>query len=202
MSRIGVLGGSFDPCHRGHINLAVDAKEQMNLDEVILMPTRIQPFKQDKKVADANHRVNMLKEAIKECSGLSVSTWEIDQKTVSYTYKTLEALKKIKGEDAEIYFISGTDSFINIESWKNGKDMLRKHKFIVGVRPGYRLNELDEAIAKAKKIYGTDVHKIDNRRFHISSTEIRDRLKNNQSISDLVTDSVERYILENGLYVE
>lgn len=105
MSRIGVLGGSFDPCHRGHINLAVDAKEQMNLDEVILMPTRIQPFKQDKKVADANHRVNMLKEAIKECSGLSVSTWEIDQKTVSYTYKTLEALKKIKGEDLSLIHI-------------------------------------------------------------------------------------------------
>ncbi len=201
MSKIGILGGTFDPCHRGHINLAIDAKEQMGLDEVILMPARVQPFKKDKHVTDAFHRVNMLKEAVKDCEGLRVSTWEVDQDSISYTYKTLEAVKKIKGPEAEIYFISGTDSFLSIEKWKNGVDMLREYKFIVGVRPGYKIDELDEAIKNAKEKYNTDVNKIDNRRFHISSTDIRNRLAENRSISDLVTKSVERYIIENGLYI-
>ena len=200
MKKIGVLGGTFDPCHRGHINLAIDAKDQVGLDEVILMPAMIQPFKQHKEVTAAYHRVNMLREAVKDCKGLSVSTWEVDQKSISYTYNTLKSLKEIKGADVDIYFISGTDAFISIETWMHGEDMLRENKFIVGVRPGYRVDELDKAIEKAQNVYNTQVVKIDNRRFFISSTDIRQRLEHNQSISDLVTESVERYILANGLY--
>ena len=78
--------------------------------------------------------------------------------------------------------------------------MLREYKFIVGVRPGYKIEELDAAIENAKAKYNTKVIKIDNRRFHISSTDIRNRLANDRTISDLVTQSVERYILEHGLY--
>lgn len=201
MSKIGVMGGTFDPCHRGHINLALDAKKQANLDKVILMPAKIQPFKQDKDVTEAFHRVNMLKEAVKNIEGLDVSTLEVDKDGISYTYETLEEIKAICGEDSDIYFISGTDAFLSMETWKQGDEMLQRNKFVVGVRPGYKESQLNDAIAKVEGTYGTCVIKIDNKRFHISSTDIRNRLKENQTIEDLVTAEVERYIRENGLYI-
>lgn len=201
MRKIGIMGGSFDPCHRGHINLAIDAKLQAELDQVILMPAKIQPFKQDKKVTEEFHRVNMLQCAVEGIEGLRVSTWEIEQDSISYTYKTLEAVKEMEGPATEIYFVSGTDSFLSLERWMKGPQMLETNNFIVGVRPGYKEDELNQQIDYVREKYGTNVIKIDNRRFHISSTEIRDRIAAGQSFSDLVVEEVEKYILENGLYI-
>ena len=198
--KIGILGGTFDPCHKGHVNLAKDALEQANLDEVILMPAKIQPFKQDKKVTDSVHRVNMLNIAIEKVKGLRVSHWELEQDHVSYTYRTLEEVKKLKGENTKVYFITGTDAFIGMKNWANSESLLRNNNFIVGVRPGYRLEELAAAIKDVRENYGSEVIKIDNKKFHISSTEIRERIIHNESAHDLVDEGVERYILENELY--
>lgn len=198
--KIGILGGTFDPCHKGHVNLAKDALEQAQLDEVILMPAKIQPFKQDKKVTSSFHRVNMLNIAIEKIEGLRVSHWELEQDHVSYTYRTLEEVKKLKGDNAKVYFITGTDAFIGMKSWVNSESLLKNNNFIVGVRPGYRLEELAAAIKDVRENYGSEVIKIDNKKFHISSTEIRDRIVHNQSAHDLIDEGVERYILENELY--
>lgn len=202
MRKVGLMGGSFDPCHRGHINLAIDARIQAGLDEVILMPAKIQPFKMGKKVTDGKHRANMLKEAVKNIEGIRVSVWEMEQDSISYTYNTLNYIKEVEGPDTEVYFISGTDSFLTMEKWMNGIDMLKENSFIVGVRPGYKEDELNLAIENAKEKYGTKVIKIDNRRFHISSTEIRERIAKGEAFNDLVTEEVERYILEHGLYID
>lgn len=198
--RIGILGGTFDPCHKGHVNLAKDALEQAGLDEVILMPAKIQPFKQDKNVTDSFHRVNMLNIAIENIEGLRVSSWELEQDHISYTYKTLEEVKKLKGESTKVYFITGTDAFIGMKNWANSDSLLRKNNFIVGVRPGYRLEELEQAIRDVRENYNSEVIKIDNKKFHISSTEIREKIIRNESASDLISEGVERYIIENELY--
>ena len=198
--KIGILGGTFDPCHKGHVNLAKDALEQADLDEFILMPAKIQPFKQKKKVTDSYHRVNMLNLAIEDYEGLRVSSWELEQDHISYTYRTLEEVKKLKGENTKVYFITGTDAFIGMKDWKNSESLLSRNNFIVGVRPGYRLEELEEAIENVRTNYHSEVIKIDNKKFHISSTEIRNRIVNNERVLDLVDEKVERYILDNGLY--
>lgn len=200
MKRVGVMGGTFDPCHRGHINLAKDAKEQGALDKIILMPNSIQPFKKNHKVTDAKHRLNMLRVAVESMPDIEVSSWEIEQKEISYTYKTLETLKENMGCDCKIYFIIGIDAFLNIEKWKEFDKLISNNKFIVGVRPGYKEDELKDKIQLLTENYKTEIVKIDNKKFHISSTEIRNRIFRNEEISDLVTNEVRKYINENDLY--
>lgn len=202
MKKIGIMGGSFDPCHRGHINLALDAARQANLTKVILMPARVQPFKIDTKTAGNNHRLNMLKAAVENIAELEVSDWEMRQEELSYTYLTMREAKRQAGDETQVFFISGTDSFLEISRWKNSEELISENRFIVGVRPGYRVDELEAEIKRLSELYGTEIIKIDNRRFHISSTEIRERLRDGKDISDLVTPGVERYIKENGLYIK
>lgn len=202
MKKIGIMGGSFDPCHRGHINLALDAARQADLTKVILMPARVQPFKIDTKTAGNNHRLNMLKAAVENIAELEVSDWEMRQEELSYTYLTMREAKKQAGDETQVFFISGTDSFLEISRWKNSEELISENRFIVGVRPGYREDELEAEIKRLSELYGTEIIKIDNRRFHISSTEIRERLRDGKDISDLVTPGVERYIKENGLYIK
>lgn len=202
MKKIGIMGGSFDPCHRGHINLALDAARQADLTKVILMPARVQPFKIDTKTAGNNHRLNMLKAAVENIAELEVSDWEMRQEELSYTYLTMREAKRQAGDETQVFFISGTDSFLEISRWKNSEELISENRFIVGVRPGYRVDELEAEIKRLSELYGTEIIKIDNRRFHISSTEIRERLRDGKDISDLVTPGVERYIKENGLYIK
>lgn len=202
MKKIGIMGGSFDPCHRGHINLALDAARQADLTKVILMPARVQPFKIDVKTAGNNHRLNMLKAAVENIAELEVSDWEMRQEELSYTYLTMREAKRQAGDETQVFFISGTDSFLEISRWKNSEELISENRFIVGVRPGYREDELEAEIKRLSELYGTEIIKIDNRRFHISSTEIRERLRDGKDISDLVTPGVERYIKENGLYIK
>lgn len=202
MKKIGIMGGSFDPCHRGHINLALDAARQADLTKVILMPARVQPFKIDTKTAGNNHRLNMLKAAVENIAELEVSDWEMRQEELSYTYLTMREAKRQAGDETQVFFISGTDSFLEISRWKNSEELISENRFIVGVRPGYREDELEAEIKRLSELYGTEIIKIDNRRFHISSTEIRERLRDGKDISDLVTPGVERYIKKNGLYIK
>ena len=176
ISRIGILGGTFDPVHLGHINLALDCREKAGLDRVLFMPARLQPFKLDKKVTSGEDRLNMLKEALADVEGLEASSYELDTEGISYTYLTIRAMREIYGSDAHIYFIMGTD------------------------RPGYRQEELQLCIEKIRREYGTEVINIENRQYDVSSTEIRRRIENDIPCTDLIPERVERYIRQNGLY--
>lgn len=200
LKRIGVLGGTFDPIHNGHIGLAEDAKEQVGLEKVILIPARLQPFKLDKYVTDGVHRLEMAKLAAAGVSGLEVSDYELRRESISYTYKTLRAMAKQAGSQARIYFITGTDAFLKVSTWKHAEEMLKDYSFIVGSRPGYRDSELDACIEDLKKVYNTDIVKIENRKRDISATEIRERLEDGSPLTGLVPQAVERYIEKHGLY--
>jgi nicotinate-nucleotide adenylyltransferase len=200
MKKIGVLGGSFDPVHMGHLSLAKDALVQASLDQVILMPVHRQPFKLDAKLSSDEDRLAMLREALIEAHGLTVSDWEIKNAGVSYTYLTLRALKE-QYKDAKIYFITGTDTFLKINIWKKASELLAENSFIVGHRPGYREQELIERVSELKQKYDVEIQVINNTRLDISATEIRNIIAGGGAISQLVPPGVERYIKTHGLYI-
>lgn len=199
-SRIGILGGTFDPVHYGHINLALDARDEMDLDKVILVPARLQPFKQDRKTASGYDRLTMINMAIDGTDGLESSSCELDAEGVSYTYLTVRAMRRRFGEECRLYFITGTDSFLKIETWKNAGELLRSCGYLVGTRPGYRQKELEDCISRIRHDYNTEVRNIHNSQYDISSTEVRQRLESGRPCGDLIPEKVERYIRENGLY--
>ena len=199
MKKIGVLGGTFDPFHYGHLSIAKSALEEFELDEIFLMPAHVQPFKVGKSITDPVHRVNMVKLIAQEYAGFNTITKEAFTEEISYTYRTLCNLREELGE-CRIYFVLGTDSFLNIESWYKAPDLLRDFSIIVGERPGYRETEVLDLKNKLKEKYGADIGILNNHILQISSTEIKENIRQGKSIDHMVPASIERYIREHGLY--
>lgn len=199
MGHIGILGGSFDPFHYGHLSIAKAALKECGLSKVVLMPTKVQPFKLGKKRASEEDRVNMVRLIAKKNENFAVSTIEAFSQEVSYTYKTLQALSEEYGRE-KLQFIMGTDSFLSIETWYKGEELLKTYSFIVGVRPGYKESETEEKLQYYKEKYGTQVRILHNRVLEVSSTEIKERIKDGRSIREFVPYEIERYIDEHGLY--
>ena len=197
--RIGVLGGTFDPVHIGHVALGRAALMEAGLAKLIVMPAYIQPFKQGKRVTDDEHRLAMAKLAFAEVPRTEVSTFEIDRMRVSYTYDTMTALQK-EMPGKEIFFITGTDAFLALDSWYKGIDLLEHFSFIVSIRPGYREEELDHKIGEYRARYGTNVIKLASQMPDISATEIREKYQAGEPATGLVPETVERYITEHELY--
>ena len=215
MAKIGIIGGTFDPVHEGHLNLALDAMEQARLDAVWFMPARIQPFKQDRKVTEPSQRLEMLALAIEGHPGLSVSTLEMELEGVSYTYRTLREVRRrlleermeeaaeSQSDSAEpdtVYFITGTDTFIKMDTWMHAEELLMENAVIVGSRPGYQDEEIERCRALFEREYGTEVLVIRNDLMDISSTGIKERIAAGEPITGLVPQAVEDYIDRNGLY--
>lgn len=200
MKKVGIFGGTFDPVHWGHIGLAKDAAEQAGLAQVIFVPARLQPFKLDKKITSGADRLHMLKIATADVKNLEVSSYELDAGGISYTYLTMRAMRNLYGADTKLYFITGTDSFLKIETWKNASELLSNYAYIVGIRPGYRQEELEACIDRIKRSYHTEVRNIANVQVDISSTEIRKLLEAGGQAAALIPAGVERYIKKNGLY--
>lgn len=200
MKKIGIFGGTFDPVHNGHTGLAEDAMEIMSLDKVIFIPAKLQPFKMDVRTAAGKDRVEMLRLALNGYRGFEISAYEMYSDSISYTYLTMREMKELYGREAQLYFITGTDTFLKIERWKNSEELLTSYSYIIGTRPGYKEDELQECIERITRLYGTDVTNISNRQQDISSTDIRNMLKSGADTNGLIHSSVERYIKINGLY--
>ena len=199
--RIGILGGTFDPVHMGHICLAEDAARQEGLDRVFFVPARLQPFKLEKHVSSGDDRLAMLRIATKGLAYAEVSEIELDSEGISYTYLTLREFRKRCGDDGEIYFITGTDAFLGIEKWMNSEELLTSYSFIVGTRPGYRQEELEECIEGLRKRYPAKIVNIENRLHDISATEIRRRIHDGRDTEGMLPPGVEEYIREKDLYI-
>lgn len=200
MKRIGILGGTFDPVHYGHIALAEDAVREADLHEVVMIPARIQPFKQDREYASGEDRFKMLALAAGKNDHVTVSRYELEQESVSYTYLTLRHMQEFYGEDTRLFFITGTDSFLKIDTWKNAPELLTKYSYIIGTRPGYRQEEYEEALQRITSAYGTEVISMNKTELDISATQIRQIVAEGGDISHLVPPEVNRYIMEHGLY--
>ena len=201
--KIGIMGGTFNPVHHGHLVTAQEALDQFDLDEVIFIPTGDPPHKIEDLLAHAEDRYLMTVIATSSNSSFFVSRVEIDRKGKSYTIDTVKELRKIFGSDSELYFITGADAILEILTWKNTREIVTLAKFIAATRPGYDLSK----IKGLKTTLFDSEEKADRRIFvmeipalAISSTNIRQRIKNRRPVNYLVPEGVNNYILKHGLY--
>lgn len=205
MKRYGIIGGTFDPIHYAHLYIAYEAKEQLNLDEVIFMPTAKQPFKIGNIVTDSMLRYDMVKKAIEDFDNFSVSDYEIEKGGISFTYETLEYLKKrsfARNEEEELFFITGADCLFNIEKWMKVEKIFSLSTLVVFSRGGISKTEMLERKNELEKKYDGKIVILDLNQLEISSTEIRDRVKSDKRIDFFVPAEVANIIYEKGLYKE
>ena len=201
MKRIGILGGTFDPVHNGHLFLAANAKEQFGLEEVWLMPSPDPPHKKNSSVSNFDRRFRMTELAVCDSPGFCVSDFEIHLPQPSYSAKTLEALRN-EYPEYRFYFIIGEDSLDHIETWYHPETVMALATLIVAVRKEEDDNRtVEEQISYLKEKYHADILQIVSEEIDISSTEIRDRIKHGKEISGLVPEAVERYIWKEKLYI-
>ena len=197
---IGLLGGTFDPVHLGHMALAKSALSGSGLDEVWLMPNPIPPHKALKNnSASIDDRLEMLRLACEGMENILVSDFEIRSGRENYTYQTLEALKEAWPFD-RFHFIIGADSLFMLETWKCPERLLPGNYFLTSIRDDH-----DEAAVRAKAEelnlrYSSHIELLKMEAVDISSTEVRRLAEKGESLSGLVPDKVAKYIRDNNLY--
>jgi len=201
-TRIGVLGGTFNPIHIGHLIMAEEVCKHHHLSRVIFIPAYIPPHKYVNNLADAIHRYQMVKAAVNENDKFEISDLEIRREGKSYTIDTVQEILHHYGEDCEVFLIMGADSLNELELWKNIKKLSQLCHFVIVNRPGYSTDTSDKL---AELIGNENILDIERLRIEIepvgvSSTEIRKRLKDGIEIKGLVPECVEAYIEEYGLY--
>lgn len=190
--RVGIIGGTFDPPHNGHLYMADKLRTLYKLDKVIFIPAGVPPHKKS-RITKAIHRYNMLLLAVGQRRYFMTSDIELKKPGMSFTFDTLELLKKKFAQKAELFFIVGADSILEITTWKNYQKLLESYRFIVVMRPGYNLSKLSKSISK--KI---SVAKIKG--LAISSTDVRLRVREKIPITYFVPQKVEEYIYKYKLY--
>jgi len=191
------FGGSFDPPHLGHLILPRDVMEYFNFQKVIFIPAYISPFKaKEGHRASAEHRLNMVRIALNKVPYYDIETYEIQQRGVSYTYLTAEYLKR-KYNLKKVHWLMGDDTFAAFDKWKNFERLKELIIPVVMVR-NYSPTEIETL---AKKFQLEEYLLFSSRRLEISSTEIRNRLRNGKDIRFFVPEGVYEYIKQNGLYI-
>jgi len=188
--RIGILGGTFNPVHRGHLHLAKHAARKLKLDKIILVPANIPPHKKIEGNASPKDRVAMIRRAIKGNKSFSLSLFEILKKKKSYSIATLRHFNKTFGPKAKLFFIIGADSVEGISKWKDIDNALRLAQFVVFSRSGY-----------SQKKYPLGIEKVNMPKLNISSSEIRRLIKKGKSIKGLVSPTVHKYLRNKRLYM-
>jgi nicotinate-nucleotide adenylyltransferase len=196
---IGVMGGTFDPIHLGHLAIAEQARTQLDMSEVIFVPAGDPYFKQGNFISSPFHRISMLKLALEDKPSFSVSLIEIERSGPSYTVDTIKNLKNRLHGDDELFFILGWDSLLTLPLWHQPEQLMGLCRFVAALRPGFpgsRINDLE------KKLPGISerILVLSNPLLDISSTQIRLRISKGLSIDDLVPLKVAQYIKVNKLY--
>jgi nicotinate-nucleotide adenylyltransferase len=200
MQRLGIMGGTFNPVHKGHLALARAAQKGFVLDRIVFVPSGNPPHKAGGEVIDKEERLRMVKLAIKGKKGFSVSRIELDRPGYSYAIDTFRALKRKCGPRCQLFYIMGLDSVNEILDWKRPLELFKLCEFIVGTRPGTKLRTFRRLIKfPPLKREIEKIHLLELRE-DISASEIRVRLKLRKSISALVPKAIERYIKKHRLY--
>lgn len=198
--KIGLMGGTFNPVHYGHLLIAENAYEQFGLDEVIFLPTGQSPHKDARHILEAEERMEMIRLAIADNTHFSCSDYEIRKEGISYTYLTIQAFyEQLAGK--ELYFIMGADSLAYFDSWMRPDQISRMCTILAAVRDGWNREELVPIRDFLQEKYGTRIHFIRTPNFSVSSRMIRKRILEHQSIRYLVPDAVEQYLKEHAVYL-
>jgi nicotinate-nucleotide adenylyltransferase len=209
-ARVGILGGTFDPIHLGHIETARAAHRALALDRVVLVPSRLPPHRPGEPMASAFHRFAMAALCASECEWMSVSDLELQAPGPSYTAQTLEHVRDSGIRPSQMFFITGADAFAEIETWHRYPEVLDLANFVVVSRPGMPVNSLRERLPslahrfvmdeKGARHVGRGIYLVDATTPNISSTEIRRRLAAGESVHGLLCSGVERHIRRHHLY--
>lgn len=192
--RLGVLGGTFDPIHNGHVFAAEAAANAFALDQVLLVPCGQPPHKDPSGITPAEHRYAMCVLAAESDPRLAASRIEVDRPGPSYAYDTVVRLLQQYGLP-DLYYITGTDSFALIGTWHRYMELLRLCSFVVVRRPGAA-----SGYGPADAVGGSRVHYLDIPGLEVSASDVRTRIRRGQSVHSLVPARVERYIRDQGLY--
>jgi len=212
--RIGLLGGTFNPIHRGHVRAAGLVRDRFGLDRVLFIPSHISPHKPAENLASAEHRLEMVRLAVSGRRGFTASAIEIEAGGCSYSILTLEKIRALHPA-ADLYFILGIDAFLEIDTWKEYQRVLDGCRFIVISRPGWdlasardvlgpefrpRICVLRDPAASPTEAAGCTVYLLELETIDVSSSEIRERIREGRSIAELVDPGVAKYLKEKGLY--
>ncbi len=181
--KIGIFGGSFNPIHKGHEQIALLAIKELNLDKLIIVPVGKASHRKD-NLENRNFRLELCKKVFEDFENIEVSDVEVRDEEVSYTYKTLEKIIEKYGKENEYFEILGEDSIAYFDKWKNYKKILEKSKVVVFKRK--KVNGKYNHIVHKNIIY------LESPYFDISSTEIRERIKNKKDLKDLVNKKIEK----------
>lgn len=199
--RIGILGGTFNPIHLGHLLIAENAFEQFKLDRVNIMPAHISPFKLDTKVLDKEHRKKIIELSIADNPHFVMDPREIDSDSISYTYLTLSDMKANNPED-ELFFILGADSLKTIKNWRNPQIIFDNATVLAAVRDNDDINDLKSYADEIKALFDGNVGFIKTPTYDVSSTDIRRRIASGESVRYMICDAAIEYITDNNLYKE
>lgn len=191
--KIGILGGTFDPVHWGHLLLAETVREELSLDKIVFMPAFVPPHKQSRSITEGRHRVEMIRLAIAGHSDFEVSEWEIRQKDVCYTRDTLKMLKRDLYQKDDLFFILGEDNFRELNTWKE-PETLFEYATVVVMRRSDSMAHTPVPEAFHRAVF------VQTPLLDISSSEIRERVAAGKSIRFRVDKAVENYIEMHQLY--
>lgn len=199
--KIGIMGGTFDPIHNGHLMLGKAALVQFSLDEVWFMPNGNPPHKSKSSIqSDAHHRAFMTGLAIEGIKEFKLELYEVNRNDVSYSYKTLEHFHRCYPTD-EFYFIIGADSLFAIENWVHPERIFPVCTILAAYRDEINTpEEMQIQIQYLKQKYQADVRLLNAPLMDVSSHELRESIRTGHKISDYVPENVEDYIMEEGLY--
>jgi nicotinate-nucleotide adenylyltransferase len=196
---IGVLGGTFDPVHNGHVEVAKEARVSLNLDTVLFVPVRQPWMKSDRPITPVEHRVQMVRLAISDYPFFCISMVDVERAGPTYTVDTITQLKRQFGSGSEFFVILGWDSLLDFPQWEEASRLVTMCRLVAAPRPGYRLPDLEALESRVPGLAGR-VILLEKPEVDVSATEIRRRVASGLSIHGLVPGAVERYIREHGLY--
>lgn len=197
MAKIGLFGGSFNPIHNGHINLAVNVKNALKLDKVIFVPSGTAPHKSSKEYVSAEERLEMCRLALEEYNDFEISDYEIRRQRKSYTVYTVRHFKQLYPSD-ELFLMVGSDMLLTFDQWYEYREILGKVTLAAISRYGSDLNELYKMSEKLN-LYGNAIV-VNASTVTISSTKIRKMIKNNEDLSCYLNGKVVKYIILKNLY--
>jgi len=197
--KIGVLGGTFDPIHQGHLVIAEEVVTRLNLAEILFVPAGQPWLKMDYPISAAEHRVQMVRLAIAGKPGFKLSTMEIERAGPTYTVDTIAQLQVQLGAGAELFFILGWDNLNELPRWREPARLVKLCHLVAVPRPGYPLPDLNSLEAVIPGLTSSTII-LDTPEIDISASEIRNRVAQGLSISHLVPKPVDNYIREHRLY--